>query len=89
MTHAKTPRPGETGPEAAGGYLRERELAERWKVSGRMLGRWRQNGDGPPFIRVGRRRILYRLADCGQCPSSWWNLRCSLRRPRLRRPWMG
>jgi predicted DNA-binding transcriptional regulator AlpA len=64
MTHAKTPRPGETGPEAAGGYLRERELAERWKVSGRMLGRWRQTGDGPPFIRVGRRRILYRLADC-------------------------
>ena len=31
--------------------------------------------------------VLARLR--GQCPSSWWNLRCSLRRLRLRRPWMG
>lgn len=64
MTHAKTPRPGETGPVADGDYLTQNELAERLKVSGRMLGRLRQTGDGPPFIRVGPRRILYRLADC-------------------------
>lgn len=30
------------------------ELAERLKLSTRTLRRWRSEGKGPPFVRVGR-----------------------------------
>ena len=63
MSHAKAPRPGETGPVADGEYLTQREAARRYKLSERMIERLRETGDGPPFIRVAPRRILYRDAD--------------------------
>ena len=43
-------------------HLRPRDLAARWKVSERTLARWRRDGSGPAFLRLGR-CILYRLAD--------------------------
>jgi hypothetical protein len=48
----------------ANAYLTEREFCERFKVPTRTAQRWRATGDGPPYVRRGPRRILYRLADC-------------------------
>ncbi len=40
-------------------FLDEKELARRLSVSRRTLQRWRLTGEGPPFARLGRRRIGY------------------------------
>jgi predicted DNA-binding transcriptional regulator AlpA len=45
-------------------YLDEKEFAERYHTSQRTAQRWRSTPDGPPFVRVGPRRVIYRLADC-------------------------
>jgi predicted DNA-binding transcriptional regulator AlpA len=45
-------------------YLTEREFSERYGVPARTAQRWRVSGDGPPYVRLGPRRIAYRLADC-------------------------
>jgi hypothetical protein len=42
--------------------LRERDLAERWKVSPRTLQRWRAERYGPAFIRIGG-SIRYRMSE--------------------------
>jgi hypothetical protein len=34
------------------------ELADRWRLSGRTLEKWRQTGRGPRWLRVGG-RVLY------------------------------
>lgn len=44
-------------------YLTEREFSERYRIPPRTAQRWRATGDGPPFVRLGPRRVLYRLAD--------------------------
>lgn len=51
----------EWGPEQPA-FLRERELAERWKTSQRTLQRWRAEGFGPAYIHIGG-TIRYRMAD--------------------------
>ena len=43
-------------------HLTQKDLAERWNVSVRTLERWRSLGEGPRFLRLGR-RIVYRHAD--------------------------
>lgn len=45
-------------------YLTEEEFSTRYHVSRRTAQRWRTTGDGPPFVRLGPRRVLYRLSDC-------------------------
>jgi predicted DNA-binding transcriptional regulator AlpA len=45
-------------------YLDEKSFCERFHVSRRTAQRWRVTGEGPPFVRIGPRRLLYRLADC-------------------------
>ncbi len=45
-------------------YLTEEEFSKRYNVARRTAARWRVSGDGPPFVRLGPRRISYRLADC-------------------------
>lgn len=40
--------------------LRERELAERWRLSRRTLQRWRAEGYGPRYHLIGG-AIRYRL----------------------------
>jgi predicted DNA-binding transcriptional regulator AlpA len=46
-------------------YLTEDEFADRYNISKRTAQRWRQTGvGGPPFVRLGLRRIGYRLSDC-------------------------
>lgn len=43
-------------------HLREPDLARRWHVSQRTLQRWRAEGLGPAYIRIGG-AIRYRFAD--------------------------
>jgi len=40
----------------------ERALAHRWNKSLRTLQRWRSEGYGPPYIRIGG-TIHYRVGD--------------------------
>jgi len=39
--------------------LKEKQAAEALGVSKRTLQRWRFSGDGPPFTRIGPRRVAY------------------------------
>ena len=43
-------------------FLTEAELAARWRHSLRSLQRWRADGNGPPYLRIGR-RIVFRITD--------------------------
>ena len=47
-------------------FLTEREFSERFKIPSRTIQRWRSTGDGPPFVRLGPRRVAYRLSDVEQ-----------------------
>jgi predicted DNA-binding transcriptional regulator AlpA len=44
-------------------FLTEREFSERFKIPARTAQRWRSTGDGPPFVRLGPRRVAYRMSD--------------------------
>ena len=44
-------------------YLDEAATARLLHLSRRTLQRRRREGDGPPFIRAGARRVLYDLAE--------------------------
>jgi excisionase family DNA binding protein len=39
------------------------EAAEYLRVSKNYLDKLRVSGGGPPFVRFGRRKVLYRLED--------------------------
>jgi len=41
------------------GYLSEGAEAKRIGVSPRTLQRWRAEGNGPPYLRIGMRRVGY------------------------------
>jgi hypothetical protein len=42
--------------------LNQVELGRRWSMSHRTLERWRWEGQGPRYLKVGG-RVLYRLED--------------------------
>ena len=44
-------------------YITEQGLHELYLIPRRTAQRWRQDGTGPKFIRLGRRRIVYRISD--------------------------
>ena len=44
-------------------YLDEDGLHERYLIPPRTAQRWRASGGGPAFVRLGRRRVVYRVAD--------------------------
>jgi hypothetical protein len=44
-------------------YLNETGLNDCYSIPPRTASRWRASGDGPPFIRLGKRRIIYRRTD--------------------------
>jgi hypothetical protein len=44
-------------------YINEQGLHERYLIAPRTAQRWRQTGDGPRWVRLGRRRIIYRVSD--------------------------
>jgi len=43
-------------------FLNQIDLARRWRISHRTLERWRWQGTGPAYLRVGG-AIRYRLGD--------------------------
>lgn len=45
-------------------YLDESSFCSLYGVRPRTAQRWRVTGDGPAFVRIGPRRIAYRLSDC-------------------------
>jgi predicted DNA-binding transcriptional regulator AlpA len=45
-------------------FLTESELAARYLTSRRTVTRWRVTGEGPPYLRLGPRRVMYRESDC-------------------------
>jgi predicted DNA-binding transcriptional regulator AlpA len=47
----------------SGHYLSEREFSERYLVSQRTAQRMRVTGEGPKWVRLGARKIAYRLSD--------------------------
>lgn len=48
--------------ERPGAFVTQRELAERWKVSGRTLERWRAERYGPAWVCIGG-SIRYTMRD--------------------------
>jgi hypothetical protein len=44
-------------------YIDEDGLFARYLIPPRTAQRWRASGGGPAFIRLGRRRVVYRVAD--------------------------
>ena len=47
----------------ASDYLTEKQFCRRYHVSPRTAQRWLVTGDGPPFVRLGPHKIVYRLRD--------------------------
>ncbi len=46
-------------------YITEGQFCERFRIAPRTAQRWRREGRfGPPYIRAGGRRVLYRVSDC-------------------------
>ena len=43
-------------------HLTQRELAQRWSKSEATIERYRCDGVGPPYLKIGG-KILYRLED--------------------------
>jgi len=43
-------------------HLNQFELAKRWRMSQRTLERWRWQGIGPVYLKLGM-RIVYRVSD--------------------------
>lgn len=43
-------------------HFNQRNLANRWGVSEATLERWRTEGIGPKYLKLGG-RVLYRLID--------------------------
>jgi predicted site-specific integrase-resolvase len=43
-------------------HFNQVELSRRWRLSPRTLERWRFQGTGPHYLRVGG-RVVYRLED--------------------------
>lgn len=43
-------------------HLNQVQLSRRWSLSHRTLERWRSQGTGPRYLKVGG-RVVYRLQD--------------------------
>jgi excisionase family DNA binding protein len=58
------PHPSSEKPtQEPGEYLTDEQLAAMLDVTTRTTLRWRRDGGGPPYVRAGLRRVLYRRAD--------------------------
>src|SRR5829696_125409 len=64
MMFSEVPHSGPDRPAPPSEFLTQSEVARRYKLSERTVERWRLTGEGPPFVRIGPRRVLYRLVDC-------------------------
>ncbi len=48
-------------------YISAKILAKRWGLSHRTLQRWRDNNEGPAFIKIGSQVVRYLLEDVQAC----------------------
>lgn len=46
-------------------YMSERQLAAYWGISARTLQRWRIEGRGPRYVKLGR-SVRYRIVDAAE-----------------------
>lgn len=46
-------------------YMSERQLAAYWGISSRTLQRWRIEGRGPRYVKLGR-SVRYRVVDAAE-----------------------
>ena len=46
-----------------GDLLNTRQVAKRYGVRAQTVRRWRVEGQGPKFVRIGGRLIRYRIED--------------------------
>ena len=46
--------------------LTTNEVSRRLRVSREKLRRWRREGDGPPFVKIGPRTVRYRASEVEQ-----------------------
>jgi hypothetical protein len=46
-------------------FIDQVQLSRRWRLSHRTLERWRWTGQGPSYIKIGR-KVVYRLIDIEQ-----------------------
>jgi hypothetical protein len=60
MRYGSTDRGAVRRPDHA--HLTQLELADRWRLSGRTLEKWRHTRRGPRYLRVGG-RILYPIEE--------------------------
>ena len=44
-------------------HLRPEDLSARWHIATRTLDNWRWRGEGPRYLKIGGRRVVYRLED--------------------------
>ena len=54
---------GDAPPKVAAGVLRPDETARRLGFSIVTLARWRVQGTGPAFVKLGAQRVGYRESD--------------------------
>ena len=47
-------------------YLTVEQAADYLRVSKNYLDKLRVSGLGPPFVRLGRRKVLYRMSDLNE-----------------------
>lgn len=52
-----------TEAPAVAGALTTPEAARYLSLAPQTLRNWRLKGEGPPFCRVGQKRIVYRITD--------------------------
>ena len=65
MTRSSTRFSGTTGhsDSANGTYVTEAQFCKIYRVAPRTAQRWRVTGDGPPFVRLGPHKVVYRFSD--------------------------
>lgn len=44
-------------------YIPPKKLAEMWDTTTGVLANWRYRGEGPPYYRVGKKKILYAVEE--------------------------
>ena len=44
-------------------FLTDAQVAELLNITSRTTLRWRRDGDGPPFVRIGPRCVRYKRSD--------------------------
>lgn len=54
---------GRSAPSPPTVLLTEQAASKRLAVEARTLQQWRVTGSGPPFVRVSRRCVRYRISD--------------------------